>query len=420
MADPTQKIKLIPEDELTVYNTAVPNRRNRRMQWFLLAVMLVTGLSLLITVGMLLSSPPNPIEPTATLVAQILDDPTSPPNTPIILSSPTITPTTEESTATPQIVDRVVSLTIADGAESQQIKTDADSVEDALIDAGILIYAADVVQPGLDQSLSSDMTISIERAKPITIEIDGQVVALRVQADTVADALTEADVALYDLDYVVPNAETALETNMAIRIVRVMEIVETSQETVPYETIYQENPAYELDQYVPVQAGQNGVLEAQIRVRYEDGVEVDRMIEETVTVSPVQNEVIEYGTQIVIRTVDTPEGPREYWRKLTGMWTTSYNPASVGGDNITAIGMELRKGIIAADPIIIPYRTALFVPGYGLGIMADTGGPRRSRYWLDLGYTDADFEPWSRVTEVYLLTPVPDEINYLLPGFVPD
>ena len=129
-------------------------------------------------------------------------------------------------------------------------------------------------------------------------------------------------------------------------------------------------------------------------------------------------QIIAYGTQIVLRTIDTPDGPREYWRTFK-VYATSYKPAALGGDDRTAIGMTLVKGIIGADPKLIPWRTNLYVPEYGLGIMADTGGARRSRYWIDLGYSDADYVGWHRTVDIYLLTPVPETIPYLLPPYSP-
>jgi hypothetical protein len=46
--------------------------------------------------------------------------------------------------------------------------------------------------------------------------------------------------------------------------------------------------------------------------------------------------------------------------------------------------------------------------------MADTG-PAYRPMWIDLGYDDSNWVSWSRWVDVYLLTPVPDNIQYLLP-----
>ncbi|NOG51091.1 MAG: hypothetical protein HND48_17895 [Chloroflexi bacterium] len=126
------------------------------------------------------------------------------------------------------------------------------------------------------------------------------------------------------------------------------------------------------------------------------------------------NEVLSYGTRLVYRTVDTPDGPREYWRKLR-MYATSYHPAALGGDDVTATGARLTKGIVAINPRIVPYGTVLYVEGYGEGLAADTGGPRSTPYWIDLGYDDDNYRRWSRYVDVYLLAPPPENIPLLLP-----
>ncbi|MEZ5098500.1 MAG: 3D domain-containing protein [Thermoleophilia bacterium] len=40
----------------------------------------------------------------------------------------------------------------------------------------------------------------------------------------------------------------------------------------------------------------------------------------------------------------------------------------------TATGVQTRHGIIATDPSVIPLGSRIYVPGYGEGVAADTGG----------------------------------------------
>jgi hypothetical protein len=49
-------------------------------------------------------------------------------------------------------------------------------------------------------------------------------------------------------------------------------------------------------------------------------------------------------------------------------------------------------------------------------VVADTGGGYPDgRYWIDLGYSDADYVPWAKYVTVYFLTPVPASIPWILP-----
>ncbi|HSM56646.1 MAG TPA: 3D domain-containing protein, partial [Candidatus Sulfomarinibacteraceae bacterium] len=87
---------------------------------------------------------------------------------------------------------------------------------------------------------------------------------------------------------------------------------------------------------------------------------------------------------------------------------------------ITASGVRAGTGIVAVDPRVVPFRSWVYVPGYGTGYAGDTGGGVLGR-WIDLGYDEAEYQSWSGYVDVYYLTPVPDpeDINYLIPTALP-
>ena len=74
----------------------------------------------------------------------------------------------------------------------------------------------------------------------------------------------------------------------------------------------------------------------------------------------------------------------------------------------------MRHGIVAVDPNVVDLRSEVYVPGYGVGYVGDTGGAIIGRR-IDLGYDDDNLQLWYNWVDVYLLTPVPDVINYLGP-----
>ncbi len=312
-------------------------------------------------------------------------------------------------------VNHALPIVVDDDGAQFLFNTLTATVGEALFEADVTLYLADEVTPDLNTPVTANMQVAIVRSLPVTVVADDVRLDTRVQMGTVADALDEAGVALMGLDYSVPSESEGIFPGMVIQVVRVTEGFDTEQSFIPYETVYRPDETMELDTRMTVQAGQSGAQETTYRIRYEDGVEVRRESAGTVTVQAPVDEIVAYGTNIVIRSVDTPEGPREYWRVIN-MLATSYHPAALGGDNITATGATLTKGIVGTRPNIIPYHTELYVPGYGIGMVEDTGtGPSSTQRWIDLGYDDDNWVSWSRRVDVYLLTPIPAEINYLLP-----
>lgn len=64
----------------------------------------------------------------------------------------------------------------------------------------------------------------------------------------------------------------------------------------------------------------------------------------------------------------------------------------------TALGVPVRKGVVAVDPKLIPLGTKLHVPGYGPGLAADVGYAIRGPI-IDLWFpSTAKARKWGRRT----------------------
>lgn len=64
----------------------------------------------------------------------------------------------------------------------------------------------------------------------------------------------------------------------------------------------------------------------------------------------------------------------------------------------TALGIPVKRGVVAVDPKLIPLGTRLHVPGYGRGIAADVGTAIKGRI-IDLWFpTDVAARKWGRRT----------------------
>ncbi|MFZ1395433.1 MAG: ubiquitin-like domain-containing protein [Candidatus Promineifilaceae bacterium] len=332
-----------------------------------------------------------------------------------------------DQTPLPQTLEigRFVTITILNGSDQQTVRTATQTVGAALAEAGIAVYATDGVEPPLGAWLQPNMFIQVQRSVPLTIMVDGRITQIRSHHTSVLDVLAEAGIGLVGYDYTIPGPGTPLKANDTVQVIRVTEDFRLEDQPIPYQTLWQASDQLDLDTTAVVSLGQPGIMRQRVRLRYENGIEVSQTVDgEWVALQPV-NQVIGYGTKINIRTVDTPQGPLEYWR-VVRMRVTSYTAASSGKApehpqyGITASGRPAGTGVVAIDRNVVPFRSNVYVPGYGVGFAGDTGGGVRGR-WIDLGYDEDAYVSWSGYVDVYYLTPIPapDDINYLLPTNLP-
>jgi uncharacterized protein YabE (DUF348 family) len=320
-------------------------------------------------------------------------------------------------------VERAVAMVVLeDDNPPLHIETTAPSVGEALREAGITLYLADDVHPSLSSPVEPGTRVRIGRSVPVIVHSDGHTYRTRTHSSTVGDVLADIGVSLQGLDYAEPDLGVDMGEGQEIRVVRVREELLVNQEPLPFETQWAPDPNLEIDHQALGQQGEPGVYERRIRVRYEDDVEVRRWTEAEWVAKAPKAKILNYGTQIVLRSIDTPEGPREYWRRLR-MLATSYSAATAGKSpdhpyyGITRLGWRMRDGIVAVDPRVIRLGSQVYVPGYGVGDAADTGGAI-SNLRIDLGYSEENYKSWYRCVDVYLLTPVPDDVEFVLSSLV--
>lgn len=326
-------------------------------------------------------------------------------------------------------VRRSIPIVVEQGGLPFTVRTTAQTVGEALRQAQLTLYLGDRVQPNLGSQVTTGLRVLIERSTPLSLRLDGKVLKTRTRAKTVADALSEMGVVVAGLDIVTPTLQTELYPDIQIGVVRVREEVEVEEEIAPFETVFEPDTTLAIDTQAEIASGAEGITRQRTRVRYADGQEVWRVLEDTWVAQEPAQRVIAYGQQIEPKTITTPDGTQiTYWRRIR-MFASSYSAATAGVSpdatsyGRTFTGDQMRKGIVAVDARIIPLRSQVFVTGYGYGDALDTGGAIVSRR-IDLGYDDNNLEMWNRWVDVYLLWPPPPDyqITWVLPNFprVPD
>jgi len=317
---------------------------------------------------------------------------------------------------------RAVPITVRDGQIPISVQTTANTVGQALFDEGILLYLGDGVTPSLGAQVSAGMQIFIQRSKPVVILADGQRVKTRTHGQTVAEVLKEESIELIGRDYTLPAPETDVYDNMAVEVIRVQEQVVLEEEPIPFETVWRADGELEIDNQRLDERGAAGAKRRLVRIVYENGEETERVTEDEWVETEPTTEIIAYGTKIVLRELETKDGPITYWRHFRA-YATAYTASTAGTPTDAPwygrayTGKPARKGMIAVDPKVIPFGTWMYVPGYGKGLAADRGVYGKH---IDLCYDDDKWPPpWHWFVDVYLLTPVPpaEKILWILPSY---
>ena len=306
---------------------------------------------------------------------------------------------------------------INDGEEID-LKSSASNVGQALMGMDVSLHEGDYLDPPASTPILGPMTIKYRPAAEVTITSGGVSHAGYTASETVGEALSEAGISLQGLDYSIPAESEKLPVDGAIQVVRVNESIALVQKSIPFNTEVQLTADLELDQQELLQVGEPGLAVTRTRIRYEDGQEVNQETDAEALVRPAKDRIVGAGTKIVIRTVDTPEGPLEFYRAVQ-VYATSYSPCRLGVPWCgygTAGGMKAQKGVIGVIRSWWRYMNGdpVYVPGYGRAIISDIGAGIDGRYWIDLAYGDDDYVPWHSWVTLYFLTPVPPTIMYIL------
>lgn len=152
----------------------------------------------------------------------------------------------------------------------------AETVEDLLAELGMTVRNTDLVQPGLQSPLSAGLTVRLKGAKTISVKLDGKDQSLYTQAFTVADVLRELGVTLGPEDTVTPALSAYVTTGMSVVISLTRQVPEEEQEQVLPATVY-ENDASAASGTVRVIEGTPGVRLHKYLTTYRNGERVDRV-----------------------------------------------------------------------------------------------------------------------------------------------
>ncbi len=281
------------------------------------------------------------------------------------------------------------SVTLVVDGVSATVSTDSQTVAALLAEADVTVASGDLVSPATDAPIDAGAVIVVRHEIPLTLDLAGQIIPMRVFGRTVADALVMAGLDPTGGISTEPGLDAPLTSGMTIVAKDVFVRVSEEEIVLSFDTDVSGDPNLGNGVRVVETKGRNGSAVRVWQVLVTGGVEGAKTLKaETVLEEPV-TEVVRVGTRQPFRQVLAAT------KKLSGDSGPSYAPPVVGtvirveataytpyacGVNADWIAWRRRLytipagwGVVAVDKHIIPFGTRMFVEGYGYAVAGDTG-----------------------------------------------
>lgn len=201
----------------------------------------------------------------------------------------------------------------------------ASTTAEAVAQLGLSDYA--VVSSRSSRLPLTGGEVELASYRPVTVVADGKTQVVHTAAQTVSDALADAGIALGATDQVTPSAGDAVTGGMTVEVTRVGEHTVTEQRPIPHQTTEQADP----EQYVGIDRiatpGADGVETVTLVISTVDGVEISRTESVKQVTTPAVDEVIVKGAKQFPADVDALN-----WKAL-GFCESTNNPKAVNKTN---------------------------------------------------------------------------------------
>ncbi len=292
-----------------------------------------------------------------------------------------------------------------DGDLKKQVSTTSRTVGELFTELEFETHDKDKINRAPGERLVRNDNIYIEKAFPVFVAVDNSVLEVWTTKLTVGELLVEQGINLGIYDKVNLDLSEKLEAYEDIKIVRIEKIYTAHEASIPYESVYRDNPSLDRGMSRVISQGEKGVKKETVEIVMADGEEMSREIVEERIVEPPRNKIIENGTREIVKPEINQSGTKAIapgtdinFKKSFNMNATAYCPGtagsgcptnsaghshctgqatgrtSTGAPAVAGEGSRNNPHIIAVDPRVIPLHSMVYIDGYGYAVAKDTGG----------------------------------------------
>lgn len=176
--------------------------------------------------------------------------------------------------------------------------------------AGLSVYPEDQYQIGLVTSVVADGAVgeqlTIKRATPVEVTVDGATKVLRTQGKTVTDLISDKKIPMGTQDLTSAPLDSSLTPDMHLTIVRVENVTTTVTQPLAHATKTTKDNTLDIGQSRVAQVGSDGHRDVTYLIHYHDGAEVGRQITAIAGVVAPVTQIVAIGTKI----------PDDIWYRL--------------------------------------------------------------------------------------------------------
>nr|WP_272495872.1 G5 and 3D domain-containing protein [Bacillus pinisoli] len=282
--------------------------------------------------------------------------------------------------------------------EETKVWTTTETVQELLESQNIKVTEHDKVEPDLSASIKANMEVLVESAFQLTMNVGGEEKQVWTTSTTVADFLEKQNITLNELDRVEPGLEEMVVADATVSVTRVEKVTDVVEESVDYAVVTKKDSSLAKGTEKVVNKGETGKVAKHYEVIMENGKEVSRELLKTETLKESKDRIVAVGTKVVEQTqVSRGSGTvaSEFY-----VSSTAYTAYCNGCSGVTSTGINLKANpnakVIAVDPSVIPLGTKVYVEGYGYAIAGDTGSAIKGNK-IDVFFaTKAEAYRWGR------------------------